>query len=440
MVVSVGLGLIAWRPPTFWVATIAAPNLQSGVTAMASASDGLYASGFAGPSNASPGYLFVTKYDSDGGQVWSQKFGNASTSIVNAISIAQDGVYMTVNSSPSSFVLKYDLNGNQIWNDSFGGFNRRPTSIATRSGEIYVGGYGAYPSGGFLREYDSGGNLIWTRLLDNSTTGPLFLYVDSDGIFISGSNTGSAAYSGTQVAVVRKYDTQGNLSWNQTLSCDCNPTGVSGDISGIYVVGQARGALPGQVWSGSTDTFIRKYDFNGNSLWTSEFGSPDYTTSISPQISAVRSGVYLTVDTGGSSGGFVMKYDGNGRQEWSVEMQRVVSAVMPIPFPTVLSAGTGAVYLGGSRPSPDAFIAAMSTSSSLVIFGINPPGSFLVVGSLAIAAAASVIWYRLGRKRTRRPKSAGMNRPGKLLADALARSVLRFSRRKRSFSLEPTVS
>jgi len=430
IVVSVGFGLVAWRPPTMWVATIAAPSMGSGITALANGSDGLYASGVVGPYGASPGYLFIAKYDAGGGQIWSKTFGIAFASIVNAISAAQDGLYITGESGPSPSVLKYDLNGNQIWNDSFGGFGGRPTSLYATSNGIYVGGYipegglGNSTFGGFLRHYDSNGNLVWTKLLENSTTGPLFLYVNSDGVFVSGSN--SEASSGARSAFVRKYDTQNNLAWNQTFICDCASTGMSGDSTGVYTVGQARGPLPGQVWSGSTDTFIRKYDFNGNSIWTMQFGPPDYTTSISPQISAVQSGVYLTVDTGGPNG-FLMKYDSNGVQEWSVQIQKLVARIELASFSTVLSAGSAAVYIGSSYHDGNLFVAAISVVSSLVIFGINPPASFLVIGSLVTAAVVSVLLFRRERRSASRSGSLTVKRrAGNLPTDALTprRTVL----------------
>jgi len=45
------------------------------------------------------------------------------------------------------------------------------------------------------------------------------------------------------------------------------------DASGVYVSGYAVGALPGQTNAGGGDAFLRKYDVNGNEVWTRQFGA-----------------------------------------------------------------------------------------------------------------------------------------------------------------------
>ena len=47
------------------------------------------------------------------------------------------------------------------------------------------------------------------------------------------------------------------------------------DATGVYVAGETGGALPGQTRTsgGGDDAFVRKYDRNGNELWTRQFGS-----------------------------------------------------------------------------------------------------------------------------------------------------------------------
>ena len=41
----------------------------------------------------------------------------------------------------------------------------------------------------------------------------------------------------------------------------------------VYVAGWTRGALPGQTRLGSSDAFLRKYDPDGNEVWTRQFGT-----------------------------------------------------------------------------------------------------------------------------------------------------------------------
>jgi len=63
--------------------------------------------------------------------------------------------------------------------------------------------------------------------------------------------------------------------------------GVSVDMAGnVYVVGWTEGTLPGQEKAGWRDAFVRKYDSNGNEIWTRQFGTKgwDYAYSVSVDV------------------------------------------------------------------------------------------------------------------------------------------------------------
>lgn len=49
---------------------------------------------------------------------------------------------------------------------------------------------------------------------------------------------------------------------------------VAVDSAGnVYAAGWTQGALSGQTSAGDEDAFVRKYDGEGNELWTRQFGS-----------------------------------------------------------------------------------------------------------------------------------------------------------------------
>ena len=74
--------------------------------------------------------------------------------------------------------------------------------------------------------------------------------------------------------------------------------GISVDASGIYVVGRTGGTLPGQTSAGGSDVFVRKYDVNGNEIWTRQFGTSIFD---SPRgISVDASGIYAAGRTDGT--------------------------------------------------------------------------------------------------------------------------------------------
>src|SRR5262249_54190957 len=127
-------------------------------------------------------------------------------------------------------------------------------------------------------------------------------------------------------AFVRKYDSDGNELWTRQFGSGFadEATAVAVDGSAVYVAGFALGALPGQTSAGGDDAFVRKYDTAGNELWTRQFGTPgsDQVTGVA----ADAAGVYLSGFASGTlpgqtgAGGqdaFVRHYDADGNVLWT---------------------------------------------------------------------------------------------------------------------------
>src|SRR5262249_57141270 len=77
-------------------------------------------------------------------------------------------------------------------------------------------------------------------------------------------------------AFVRTYDADGNELWTQQFGTDSNDGafGVAADATGVYVAGVTNGTLPGQTSAGSIDAFARKYDAAATELWTPPLATP----------------------------------------------------------------------------------------------------------------------------------------------------------------------
>ena len=107
------------------------------------------------------------------------------------------------------------------------------------------------------------------------------LAVDSTGVYVVGFTTGTLPRqtnnAGLGDAFVRRYDTNGNELWTRQFGTDGDDVayGVAVDITGAYVVGFSSGTLPGQTRTegGGDDVFVRKYDRNGAEEWTRQFGT-----------------------------------------------------------------------------------------------------------------------------------------------------------------------
>src|SRR3970040_2010302 len=56
-------------------------------------------------------------------------------------------------------------------------------------------------------------------------------------------------------------------------SGDDNALSVFAHETGIYVFGRVRGPLPGQTHIGGDDAYLVRFDFEGNAVWTRQFGT-----------------------------------------------------------------------------------------------------------------------------------------------------------------------
>jgi hypothetical protein len=149
--------------------------------------------------------------------------------------------------------------------------------------------------------------------------------------------------------------------------------------------------------------------------WTRQLDQPGGPT-ISSGVNEVRasadsSGIYLT-ETTGDGRGTMMKYDASGNHVWSLQLPWGTGKGF-LTKADVIAVQRESIYVGGdlmtdvpTGVSDTVFIANVSESSSLVLFGINPPFSFFLLGLMVAAAAVSVFWLRRSWKKIRRPPSA----------------------------------
>src|SRR5262249_25446536 len=140
-----------------------------------------------------------------------------------------------------------------------------------------------------------------------------------DGVYVAGTPYGSleGASAGGSDAFVRKYDPDGFVLWTDQFGSAGSDAaqGVAVGSDGVYVAGSLRGALEGTSSAGNFDAFVRKYDPDGNALWTRRFGTPD--EDVARGVAAAADGVYVAGSTYGSLRGatsagsfdaFVRKY------------------------------------------------------------------------------------------------------------------------------------
>jgi len=195
-----------------------------------------------------------------------------------------------------NFITKYDSDGNVLFSQQFGttGFETIYGVDTDNQGNFYITGVTDGDLGGsrqaesldtFVAKYDSAGNQIWIRQIGQNVIFNAFnLAVDKESgdVFISGADVKPTLEDDTFVI---KFDTDGNQQW-------FTETGVSGFLSfdesygltvaddgSVYTTGWTSGDLGGPN-AGLYDNWLAKYDnTTGATEWLVQYGTPDYEWS-----------------------------------------------------------------------------------------------------------------------------------------------------------------
>jgi hypothetical protein len=297
-----------------WTHQLGTADWDFHTSAAVDGSNNLYTSGYHHTDYANDST--VAKWDSNGNLLWSRTINSSFDDWSSDIATDNSGnVYVTGYTAGSlggyynagstdAFVTKYDAYGNQIWARLLGtGGHDEGRSVTTDlNGNIYVAGVtegsldGNTNAGGtdvFVTKYNSQGTKLWTHQLGSSgdegnvgfeVTGTsernVSVATDSAGnLYVSGRTTGyldGNANAGGSDVFLTKYDVFGNKVWTKEFGGVGNEysTGVSVDTTGnIYVSGATTGSLDGNGNAGGFDSFITKFDSNGNKLATKLLGS-----------------------------------------------------------------------------------------------------------------------------------------------------------------------
>jgi hypothetical protein len=194
------------------------------------------------------------------------------------------------------YLMKYDPFYQRIsWETYIGSmayYDNDPSMTQDTQGTIYTvmsisNGWGQRSN--LLSKYNSFGSILWSKVTHPyGTCGTANakqqsvndIMTDSSGnVYIAGTiNTVNCDSSLHNDAYIRKYDTEGNVVWTNAFGsntadfADCLARDASGNI---YIAGATLGSIQPNVTNrGEYDAYVRKYDANGNALETRQFGTP----------------------------------------------------------------------------------------------------------------------------------------------------------------------
>ena len=284
------------------------------VRGMAADATGVYAVGITNgslPGQAAPlgsGDIFVRKYSVDGAALWTRQFGTAFLDEGRAAAVDASGVYIAGILGSDVVLRKYDLSGTELWSRTIdSGNTEQIRGLAVHTSGVYVVGLtnGSLPGPSlgnadvFIRKYDASGTIVWTRQFGTSAADQAnAVAVDATGVYVAGDTTGTFAgqtkAGGLWDEFAAKYDLDGVQKWVRQFGTNREDaaSGVAIDATGAFFVGFSdAAALPGQTALGGNDSWVRRYDPDGNVISTLQFGTANNDEAYAA--AANSTGIYI---------------------------------------------------------------------------------------------------------------------------------------------------
>ncbi|MDG5466808.1 SBBP repeat-containing protein [Deltaproteobacteria bacterium IMCC39524] len=307
-----------------------------------------------GQSNTGGRDVLLVKYNSAGLAQWTRQVGGTTDEYAWEIAVDEDGnpvvaaeTLGAIGGASSAggndcFLVKYDTGGNLIWTQQVGSSNHDFIAglAIDPTGQVYLAGVtdGSFDSnpviGGqdyFLVKFDSDGNQLWAKQygsvqddvatdLKITSAGELLLSGFTDGTLSGESSSGGVD------SFLIKYNGDGQLIWNQQFGTSGNDTAnaLAAIQGSIAVAGTTRGAFSGFSNSGGMDAYVLLFDPLGNAQWVYQSGSG--TNDVISDVSMDSGGnVYFVGSTSGEVSGYVNaggedvligKLDSSGSEKW----------------------------------------------------------------------------------------------------------------------------
>jgi hypothetical protein len=238
-------------------------------------------------------------------------------------------------------------------------------SAMDSKGQIYVlgnttGDLGNFNNNGdqdvFIRKYDSTGNMLWEQLLGATQTAEGFgLAVDNDdNVVIVGTVKGdliSTAIGGNFDSFVTKFGGDGQEIFTRQLSPaaddGANSVAIAADGS-IFVTGYTKAAMSSdEIYGGARDGYVTKLDSAGALTYNRQFGG---ATSEEGKSIAVNAAGDIFVASLQDGNAVVTKYSGaddTSAASWEINLGSMGSGQIG----NIIVDGSD-VYLGGSTDDP----------------------------------------------------------------------------------------
>jgi hypothetical protein len=273
---------------------------------------------------------FVTSYDGNGNQLWTQQIPTLSANQANAVTVDSSGnVYIggsvgdggTIGSGQTStggtnaYLAQLDSSGNIVSEQQFGasGTDQVSAMATTSDGDVVVAS--VQNGQAVLSKYGSGdisGSPVWTMNLGSLNGGSISgLAVSGDNVYVSGTTSNGSLTAGGQATVANASDggtdafvfgatDNGTTATANSVSYVSAPGGstTAGNVTvgpdgTVYLAGTTTGTFAGQsrTVQNVNNEFVTALSGSGAINWTRQFGGADGQST----------GASVAVDPTGSS-------------------------------------------------------------------------------------------------------------------------------------------
>jgi hypothetical protein len=299
-----------------------------------------------GENDLPKGYdAFLIKYDIDGNYQWEKIWGSNNVESAKELFVYENYIYVmgvvwNEGYQNDVFILKYNNNGNLLWEKTWGwNFENCPYSM-------YFDGNSFYIAGQTMDSYDYIFTLssYWKQNLNSGsvdyelrTEFKKFNYtIDIDTNIEKCSNkswrTFDEPYSyrfednGSIVNVYKdtyhnaflaKFDMSGNEQWSRiwgTSSYD-GAYAVSGNSEEIYITGETTFFSTSEI-PRNEDTFLAKYDTDGNLIWNRTWGGKDRDVGIALSVNKNNITICCLQSRSCRAIPYLLRYDSEGNLIW----------------------------------------------------------------------------------------------------------------------------
>jgi len=232
--------------------------------------------------NAGAQDVFVRRFTSGGGIVWTQQFGISTNDVVFGIALDATAVYVSGNTDGSlsgtsagaqdAYLRKYNPSGTHQWTQQFGttvvdlgrgvalDASGNPHMVGFTMGSLVGTNAGGYD--GYLRKFDATGAHVWTQQYGTSTHDYAqdVIVSPAGNIDITGYTQGALVGTNAGMAdfYVRQHNAAGTHQWTQQWGTSTGDFGFGIAVdagNNLYASGNTQGALVGTS-AGGQDAFV----------------------------------------------------------------------------------------------------------------------------------------------------------------------------------------